>query len=137
MNAVRGTVINIHHHGAIVRLEDGTLAAVPPAEFTENRVTYVSGHRTRTPLALVLSRRGGHPIVAVAAPGAVTPSGVTPGGAPAPPRLVDAAFEAQMNAFLKSTEEGWTPADSPPAGERHFIRKKRRAALFEARNKGT
>lgn len=136
MSAVHGTVINIHHHGAIVRLEDGTLAAVPPAEFTANRVTYVASHRSRTPLALVLSGRG-HPIVAVAAPDGSTSSGVKPVAAPGPPRLVDAAFEAQMNAFLKSTEDVWTAPEGPPAAERHFIRKKRRAALFEARHKGT
>ncbi|MBC5800269.1 MAG: hypothetical protein GIX03_09925 [Candidatus Eremiobacteraeota bacterium] len=121
MSGVRGTVINIHQHGATVRLEDGTLAAVAADELAENRPTYVSSHASRAPLALVLERRGGHAIVALER---------------SAPRLLDAAFEAQMNAFLRSTQE-WEPADEPPAAERHFIRKKRRAASFEARNKVT
>jgi hypothetical protein len=50
--------------------------------------------------------------------------------------LVDPSFEDQMTAYLKSTQE-WAPLDRPPPAERHFIRKKRRAAFFEARGKGT
>jgi hypothetical protein len=46
------------------------------------------------------------------------------------------AFEVQMNRYLKSTEE-WAPPDRPAPAERHFIRKKRRAAFFEARHKGS
>ncbi len=136
MNAVRGTVINVHHHGATVRLEDGTLAAVPAAEFSANRVTYVSSHVSRAPLELVLSRRGGHPIVALTS-AAPTSDAQAAGGVASSVRLIDAAFEAQMNVFLKASEEPWTAADSAPPAQRHFIRKKRRAALFEARNKGT
>jgi hypothetical protein len=49
---------------------------------------------------------------------------------------IDAAFEERMGAYLKETE-AWAPPDRPPPAERHFIRKKRRAAFFEARNKPT
>jgi len=121
VSAVRGTVINIHQHGATVRLEDGTLAAVPASELAANRPAYVSSQATRAPLTLALERRSGHAIVALER------------GAP---RLIEAAFEAQMNAFLRSSQE-WDPADGPPPAERHFIRKKRRAASFEARTKVT
>ncbi len=48
----------------------------------------------------------------------------------------DANFEDRLNAYLKSTEE-WAPPDRPEPAERHFIRKKRRAAHFEARSKPT
>ncbi len=125
MSAVFGTVINVHYHGATVRLEDGTLAAVPAAELAANRPAYVASHQSRTPLALELDRRGRHPIVVLerAAGGPTKPA----------PRLVDEGFEAQMNAYLKSTQE-WAPPDRPAPAERHFIRKKRRAAFFEARN---
>ena len=127
MSAAIGTVINVHAHGATVRLEDGTLAAVPAAELAAHRPTYVASHRSRTPLALELDARGRHAIVTLER------------GAPqtqAAPRLVDDGFEAQMNAYLKSTQE-WAPLDRPAPAERHFIRKKRRAAFFEARNTAT
>ena len=128
MSAVFGIVINIHYHGATVRLDDGTLAAVPAAELAANRPTYIASHDARTPLALHLDRRGRHAVVVLERSSSSEPV--------APPRLVENAFEAQMNAYLKATEE-WAPADRPAPAERHFIRKKRRAAFFEARNTAT
>ena len=122
-----GTVINVHSHGATVRLEDGTLAAVPAAELAANRNAYLASHRTRAPLALELDGRGRHPSVVL--------ERSEPHPSPAP-RLIDDGFEAQMNAYLKSTQE-WAPPDRPAPAERHFIRKKRRAAFFEARNTAT
>jgi hypothetical protein len=126
---VRGTVINIHFHGATVRLEDGTLAAVSAAELAENRPTYVASLQRRAPLALVLDDRGRHARVMLQR----TESEL----AAAPTALQsDEAFEARMDEYLKSTEE-WAPADRPAPAERHFIRKKRRARIFEARNTPT
>ena len=126
-----GTVINVHHHGATVRLADGTLAAVPAAELAAHRSTYVAGYDRRSPLELVIERRGRHPI-------ALLPQSVTPKEAAmsTAPRLVDADFERQIGEYLKATQE-WAPADRPEPAERHFIRKKRRAAFFEARQKPT
>jgi hypothetical protein len=49
---------------------------------------------------------------------------------------VDPAFERRIAEYLKATEE-WAPSDRPEPAERHFIRKKRRAAFFEARNPST
>ncbi len=128
MTAVSGTVINIHQHGATVRLLDGTLVAVAASELSANRPTYVSSHASRTPLTLLLERRGAHATVALRLPDGKPESTY--------PNFRDAAFETQMNAFLKSTHE-WEPSDRPAPAERHFIRKKRRAALFEPRNRGT
>ena len=127
MTPVRGTVINIHFHGATVRLEDGSLAAVPAAELAAHRPTYVSSLDKRSPLALILDRHGRHRIVML----------VRPDAAPAASPLIrNDAFEAQIGAYLKATE-AWAPADRPAPAERHFIRKKRRARLFEAHGDST
>jgi hypothetical protein len=48
------------------------------------------------------------------------------------PQIHDDELEEQIAAYLKSTEE-WEQPDGIPAAERHFLRKKRRAALFEKR----
>jgi hypothetical protein len=130
LTEVRGTVINIHYHGATVRLEDGTLAAVSAAELAEHRPTYVASLQRRTPLTLALDGRGRHALVELPrAPG-------PPSASEAAPTLSDEAFEARMDEYLKSTQE-WAPPDRPAPAERHFIRKKRRARIFEARNPST
>jgi hypothetical protein len=49
------------------------------------------------------------------------------------PRLTDPAFEAQMNDYLKSTQE-WAPPDRPQPFERHLFRKKQRAKSFRGEN---
>jgi hypothetical protein len=129
---VTGVVINVHYHGATVRLADGSLAVVPAAELAAHRPAYVASHTHRTPLELELDRRGRHP--AVALPGS---SAARAGASPSPaPNLVDVAFERRIVEYLKATEE-WAPPDRPEPAERHFIRKKRRAAFFEARNAST
>jgi hypothetical protein len=129
---MRGTVINIHFHGALVRLEDGALAAVPPAELAANRAIYAASLDRRTPLDLEVDAGGRRPVVTLA-------GGTVPAAEAVPdpgPRLVDPAFEERIGAYLKETE-AWAPPDRPEPAERHFIRKKRRAAIFEARNKAT
>jgi hypothetical protein len=119
-------VISIHQLGATVRLEDGSLAAVRAGDTAAHRPLLVKSLQHHEPLWLEVERSGRHPVV--------RPSGAQ---APAdPPLLVDPVFEDRMSAYLKSTQE-WAPPDRPPPAERHFIRKKRRAAFFEARGKGT
>ncbi len=122
---VTAIVINIHTHGATVRCSDGSLAAISAAEFEAHRPAYVAAHHKRSALELVLDRSGRHP------------SAAFPGGEPAAsqadPLAQDPVFEDRLGAYLKATEE-WAPADRPGPAERHFIRKKRRAAFFEARN---
>ena len=49
------------------------------------------------------------------------------------PQLRDEQFEEQITQYLKMTEE-WENPEGPPAHERHFLQKKKRAALFESRH---
>jgi hypothetical protein len=128
----RGTVINIHAHGALVRLDDGSLAVVGAAELAANRPAYTASRDRRAPIELTVERSGRH---AVASLGTVTERTISP-PAESGALQIDAVFEERMGAYLKETE-AWAPPDRPPPAERHFIRKKRRAAFFEARNKPT
>ncbi len=129
----RGTVINIHAHGALVRLDDGSLAVVAAAELAANRPAYTASRDRRVPIELTVERSGRH---AVASLGTVTERTVSLPASESGALQIDAAFEERMGAYLKETE-AWAPPDRPPPAERHFIRKKRRAAFFEARNKPT
>jgi hypothetical protein len=124
---MRGIVINIHLSGALVRLEDGSLATVTSAELAAHRPAYTGSHARRTPLDFVVNDSGRHRVVTLEAAAPAVP---------AAPLLVDHGFEERIGAYLKETE-AWAPPDRPAPAERHFIRKKRRAAFFEARNKPT
>jgi hypothetical protein len=117
---VRGVVINMHHHGATLRLEDGSIAAVPAAEASAHAEALTRSLQRREALPFELEAIGRHAVARIALD--------------APSLAPDANFEERLNAYLKSTEE-WAPADRPEPAERHFIRKKRRAAHFEARGK--
>jgi hypothetical protein len=123
---VRGTVINVHALGATVRLEDGRLMAVPIGDVNANRAAYTRALDARgitlpfdlSGRSLMLAKtRADEPIVRAS---------------PAPV-LNDPAFEAQMNEYLKSTEE-WAPPDRPQPFERHLFRKKQRAKIFRGEN---
>lgn len=131
--SVGGRVISIHQLGATVRLEDGTLAAMPAAEVAANRPAVVRSLQRRESLPFIVRREGRHAIALL--PRTLKAASDLPGPRPAP-QLVDAGFEDRLTAYLKSTEE-WAPPDRPAPAERHFIRKKRRAAFFEARTKPT
>jgi hypothetical protein len=136
---IRGTVINIHFHGALVRLEDGSLASVEAVEVAAHRPQYVRSLERREPLVFVLDRRQRHAVVSLegrAAGPALSPQGANAVEEREGPRLVDPVFEERIGAYLKQTE-AWAPPDRPGPAERHFIRKKRRSALFEARNEPT
>jgi hypothetical protein len=119
---VRGTVINIHALGATVRLEDGRLMAVPIADVNANRAAYTRALEARSTtlpfdllgrtLSLAKTRVDELPVALASAP-----------------ILSDPAFEAQLNDYLKSTEE-WAPPDRPQPFERHLFRKKQRAKNF-------
>ena len=121
---VTGLVISVHQLGATVRLEDGSLAALPESELNANRPAILRSFRRREPLSLEVERHARHAAAYLTR---------APLEGKAATRL-DSAFEQQMAAYLKSTEE-WAPPDRPEPAERHFIRKKRRAAFFEARSK--
>lgn len=111
----RGVVINIHVLGAVVRLEDGRLASVSAADIARNRDAYDRALARRKPLSFVVTGDPRHPIAVFV------------------PQVHDADLEQQIAQYLKMTEE-WEKPDVPPAHERHFLRKKRRAAVFESRH---
>ena len=121
---VRGSVINVHNLGAIVRLEDGRLVAAPIGDVNKNRSAYTRAleHKDVTlPFDLV----GKMVVIAQTRIDEVAPTTDVP-------PLTDPSFEAQIAAYLKSTEE-WAPADRPQPFERHLVRKRQRAKFFESR----
>ncbi len=126
---VRGTVINVHSFGATVRLESGEVACVPIADVNENRAAYTRALTARTNLpfdALAEPPRAVLRLAKTRIDEPIGPSATTP-------VLHDERFEEQIAGFLKETQE-WELEDAPPAHERHFLRKKRRAATFESRH---
>ena len=121
---VRGSVINVHALGATVRLEDGRLVAAPIGDVNKNRATYTRALESKD-VTLPFDLVGRMAVLArtrvdeVAATTEVPP-------------LTDPSFEAQIAAYLKSTEE-WAPSDRPDPFERHLVRKRARAKHFEGR----
>ncbi|HKU67454.1 MAG TPA: hypothetical protein VJP85_06755 [Candidatus Baltobacteraceae bacterium] len=111
----RGIVINLNAYGATVRLDDGRLASAPAADVEKHRGYYDRAVLSRKPMEFVLQGSGRHALVLLA------------------PQLRDEQLETQIANYLKSTQE-WENPELPPAHERHFLRKKRRAALFESRH---
>ena len=111
-----GIVINLNAYGATVRLDDGDLATASPTDVETHRDQYQRSLIRRKRLAFEVRRHGRRCAVSLA------------------PQLHDETLEEQIAAYLKSTEE-WEPSDGLPAAERHFLRKKRRAALFESRHR--
>jgi hypothetical protein len=134
----RAVVINIHYHGATVRLEDGSLASIAAEEFVAHRPVYVAAYEKKTVLDLFVDRAGRH----ASARFDHGPARPGPGATAGPistrtvPVLTNPLFEERMDEYLRATQE-WAPPDKPDPAQRHFIRKKRRAAFFEARNKPT
>lgn len=109
----RGVVINVNAYGATVRLKDGRLATAPPHDVEKHRAQYDHGVVSRKSLEFLVHETKRHPVARLA------------------PQLHDEQFESQIADYLKSTQE-WENPELPPAHERHFLRKKRRAALFES-----
>lgn len=111
----RGIVINVNAFGATVRLDDGRLASAPAADVEKHRGHYDRAVMNRRSMEFLVQSSGRHPMVTLA------------------PQLRDEQFETQIANYLKSTQE-WENPELPPAHERHFLRKKRRAAVFESRH---
>lgn len=111
-----GIVINLNAYGATVRLDDGDLASASPVDVEAHREAYQRSLMRRSRLAFEVRREGRRNAVSLA------------------PQIRDDGLEEQIASYLKSTEE-WDPADRVPAAERHFLRKKRRAAAFESRHR--
>ncbi|MBV8727477.1 MAG: hypothetical protein JO233_06805 [Candidatus Eremiobacteraeota bacterium] len=130
---VRGTVINVHTFGATVRLESGDVASVPISDVNANRATYTRALAVRSNLPFDAleeprTQKGLRPVLRLAKTRIDEP--IDP--AADTPILRNEHFEEQIAGYLKETQE-WELADAPPAYERHFLRKKRRAAEFESR----
>ena len=123
-------MINIHAHGALVRLEDGTLVAAPIDDVNAHRGAYQRALAERQNLPFDAVPAGRNRAVRMAT------TRVDEIPAPAMPAALQSNpdFEEQVAEYLKATQE-WELADAPPAHERHFLRKKRRAAAFEARSR--
>jgi hypothetical protein len=111
---VRGIVINLNAFGATIRLEDGEIASVPAYDVNIHRADYDRAMRARRVLAF--ERHDGRRVTVTLAP-----------------QIHDAGLEEQITGYLKMTEE-WDVRDGVLAHERHFLKKKRRAALFESRH---
>lgn len=112
---IRGIIINLNCFGATVRLEDGVLAATPQYEVERNRAAFERAFQQKKALEFHCASGGRHPIVLLA------------------PQVRDETLETQITAYLKMTQE-WEIPDAPPAHERHFLRKKRRAEVFRSRH---
>jgi len=127
---VRGTVINVHAHGALVRLDDGSLAAAPIEDVNANRSAYTRALAERSNLPFDAVRNAKHRWVRLAQTRVdeIRQTSEVPAALQS-----NTHFEEQVTDFLKQTQE-WERADAPPAFERHFLRKKRRAAAFETRS---
>lgn len=111
----RGSIINVNAFGATIRLEDGRLASAPPQDVEQHRAAYDRALSTHKSLEFIVRPAGRRTIALLA------------------PQLRDDRFEEQIANYLKMTGE-WEQPDQPPAHERHFLRKKKRAALFESRH---
>lgn len=111
----RGIVINLNAYGATVRLIDGRLASAPLPDVERHREQYDRAVSSRKSMEFIVRSDGRHLTAMLA------------------PQLRDEHFEEQIAGYLKMTEE-WEKPDAPPAHERHFLRKKKRAALFESRH---
>jgi hypothetical protein len=122
---VRGSVINVHNLGALVRLEDGRLVAAPIGDVNKNRATYTRALGNKE-LTLPFDLVGKMVVIAQTRIDEVAPTTDVPA-------LTDPSFEAQIAAYLKSTEE-WAPPDRPQPFERHLVRKRQRAKHFRTEN---
>ena len=126
---VRGTVINVHMFGATVRLENGEMASVPIADVNANRATYTRALAAKTDLPFDAHNGVRHKVLVLAKTRIDEP--IDPSSPP--PEITDEHLEEQIASYLKDTQE-WEHDDAPAAHERHFLRKKRRAAFFESRH---
>jgi hypothetical protein len=110
-----GIVINLNAYGATVRLDDGDLASASSLDVQAHRDQYQRSLAERKRLTFEVRREGRRAAVSLA------------------PALRDDRLEEQISSYLKSIEE-WEPGDRLPAADRHFLRKKRRAAIFASKH---
>lgn len=110
---VYGFVINVNAYGATVRLESGELASAPAGDVEAHRVEYDRGMSAREAVAFVVHPGSRRPMVTIV------------------PRIDEPELDAQIARYLESAAEWENDSEGVPAHERHFLRKKKRAAHFE------
>jgi hypothetical protein len=109
---VYGIVINLNAYGATVRLESGELASAPAGDVDAHRLQYENAMSRRSALAFVRHPGSRRAMVTIV------------------PSLDEPELDAQIAEFFESTQSWEADADGVAAHERHFLRKKKRAALF-------
>jgi len=109
-------VINVNAYGATVRLESGELASAPAGDVESHRAEYERALTGRKRLMFVVHPGERRPMVTIA------------------PQIHDVALDEQIAEYLKSTEQWDRDPEGVPTAERHFLKKKKRAALFESKH---
>lgn len=112
---VRGFVINLNAYGATVRLESGELASAPAGDVEAHRAAYDRAAATNQAVAFLRHPGSRRPLVTMV------------------PQLDEPELDEQIAEYFKSTQDWEADAEGVPAHERHFLRKKKRAALFESK----
>lgn len=114
---VRGTVLNVNAYGATVRLETGELASAPAGDVEAHHAAYERSLTGRKLIDFQLHQQNTRrPMVTIA------------------PQISEPELDEQIADFFKSTEPWEADVEGVPAHERHFLRKKKRAALFQSKH---
>lgn len=109
-----GIVINLNRYGATVRLDDGGIAWANPADVETHRGAYERSLTNHQRLTFEVRRDGRRRCVLLA------------------PQIIDEGLEEKIAAYLRDTE-AWETPDAVAPAERHFLKKKQRAAAFAQR----
>lgn len=109
---VYGFVINLNAYGATVRLESGELASAPAGDVEAHRGSYERAMSTKQSHPFMLHPGTRRPMVTIV------------------PQIDEPELDEQIAQFFESTQEWEADAEGVPAHERHFLQKKKRAALF-------
>ena len=113
---VFGLVINVNAYGATVRLDSGELASAPAGDVETHRGEYERSVSGRKSIAFIKHPGGRRPMVTVA------------------PQIEEPELDQQIAEYFKSTESWETDEEGRPAHERHFLRKKKRASLYQSKH---
>ena len=109
-----GIVINLNRYGATVRLDEGDIASANAVDVETHRGAYERSLADHQRLTFEVRREGRRRFVMLA------------------PQIVDEGLEGKIAAYLRDTEQ-WETPEVMPAAERHFLKKKKRAAIFAKR----
>lgn len=113
---VYGLVINVNAYGATVRLETGELASAPAGDVEAHHLDYERSLTGRKRLLFQVHPSEKRPMVTIV------------------PQIHDEKLDEQIAEYLESTHEWDTNDEGVPLADRHFLKKKKRAALFESKH---